>query len=207
MDLRAKRRRFPIVNRSHQYRFLALVIIYSAIVGGVMAGFVFFPEFDRLHDPALGRIERAQVADKILTMHARIWPVLIVLISVIGLHSFVVFHRFVGPLYRFTKAFEQVSQGRLDCRVQLRKGDYLLNEEEQLNRMIDTLAQHQAALQQALDLVTRDIADLRHFLTAQNLPTMSDPIGALEGHLRQALELTAGFQVASTDKPDQAPAA
>jgi len=194
MAHRFKRRRFSVINPSHQYRFLAMIIVYSAIVGGVMAGFVFFPEFNRLQDPQLGMLERAQVADKILTMHARIWPVLISLICIIGLHSFVVFHRFVGPLYRFAKAFEQVEKGQLNFHIQLRQNDYLLEEERRFNRMIDSLCQRVETLQQVAALAVSDFARLQQ---SQAGPLQPDGLSGMEAvgqHLNRILDLVDQFQ-------------
>ncbi len=93
-----KRRLFPLVNKSHQYRFLSLIVIYSAIIAAVISAALLIPDIMRLQDPTISFEERAYAADKILTIHFRLWPTLLAVICIIGLHSFRVFHRFIGPL-------------------------------------------------------------------------------------------------------------
>ena len=141
MKQRIKRRHYPLIHRSHQYRFLAMVLIYNLIIVTLLVVFLFVPDIIRLQDETLTIDVRAEAADKILTMHSRIWPAVLALICVFGLHSFRVFHRFIGPLYRFTMAFEQVRKGDLSFRVTLRKGDYLHQEAIAFNEMIETLSE------------------------------------------------------------------
>jgi len=140
MKLLSKRRRSYIVNKSLQYRFLATILIYGFIAVVFLSIYLFVPEIMKLQDQSLSFEVRAAAADKIISFHTRIWPVVIALICFLGLHSTIFFHRVVGPLYRFRWAFEQVRDGDLSLRVKIRRKDYLHQEEGVLNEMIDTLA-------------------------------------------------------------------
>jgi methyl-accepting chemotaxis protein len=60
-----------------------------------------------------------------------------------------IFHRLIGPLYRFRWAFFKISKGDLNFRVQIRKNDYLHREKEALNQMIDALAGQYESIEQA----------------------------------------------------------
>ncbi len=135
-----KRRLFPLVNKSHQYRFLALIVIYSAIIGAVISAALLIPDIMRLQDPAISFEERAYAADKILTIHFRLWPTLLAVICIIGLHSFRVFHRFIGPLYRMTIALNQVEEGDLSFRLKFRSNDFLQQEEIEFNNMLTSVS-------------------------------------------------------------------
>ena len=135
-----KRRRYPIVDRSHQYRFLALILIYNSLIVLFLAISLFVPEILRLDDETLSLEVRAIAADNILTLHSRVWPAVIALICFIGMHSFRSFHRFIGPLFRFRQAFAQIRSGDLSFRLKLRKNDYLHNEENSFNQMLESLA-------------------------------------------------------------------
>jgi methyl-accepting chemotaxis protein len=128
------------VNRSLQYRFLATILIYCFIIAVFIFVFLFVPEFIKLSDKSLSFEVRAATADRVLMLHSRIWPVIISLIILLGIHSILLFHRVVGPLCRFRWAFEQIRKGNLGFRVKLRKKDYLHDEEEALNNMIEALA-------------------------------------------------------------------
>ncbi len=149
MNDRSKRRRFPVVNKSHQYRFLAMTLIYLFIVVVLVAAFLLVPELIMMQDESLSLEIRAFVADKVLFLHTILWPAIICLIGGLGLHSFWVFLRFVGPLYRFCWAFDQVRKGDLSFRVALRKNDYLHSEKEVLNEMIEMVAKKMKTIQLA----------------------------------------------------------
>lgn len=132
-----KRKPYRIINKSHQYRFLAIILIYNLIFAGILVAVIFLPDFIRIHDQTLSIEVRAVAADNILMLHSRIWPVIFLLISVIGLHSIRMFNRFVGPLYRFTLTFKDVRNGNLENRIQLRKNDFLLQEADVINDMLE----------------------------------------------------------------------
>ncbi|MBN2124293.1 MAG: methyl-accepting chemotaxis protein [Deltaproteobacteria bacterium] len=140
MSAKKMRRNYPLIDRSRQYRFLFTILIYNLLIVCFVAIPLFVPDILQLQDETLSLETRAVAADKILTTHARLWPALIALVCVIGLHSFRMFHRFVGPLYRLRMAFDQIRRGDLDFRVRLRKGDYLMEEEKAINDMIDVLS-------------------------------------------------------------------
>lgn len=136
-----RRRRYPIVNRSHQYRFLSMIILYNLIIVSFFAVTLLMPDIVKLQDPTFSLAERGVAADRILYLHARVWPAIIALMCLLGLHSFRVFHRFIGPLYRFVLSFEKLSKGELNFRVKLRKRDFLVEEEKAFNDMIESLAE------------------------------------------------------------------
>ena len=140
MTERDRRQHFPIVDRSLQYRFLVMILTYSAMIMIFLALFLFLPDIMKLYDEGLSLEARAIAADRILTLHARVWPAVIALICIIAMHSFRALLRIVGPLYRFRQAFEQLRNGNLGLRVKLREKDYLRREEKAINEMIETLS-------------------------------------------------------------------
>ena len=144
-----RRRRYAVVDRSHQYRFLALVLAYNVLIILLLGLTLFLPDILRIQDPTLSLEMRAAAADRILSMHTRVWPSVIALLCLIGIHSFRVFHRLIGPLYRFRWAFDQVRSGNLAFRVRLRRNDLLHREEEVFNEMLDTLAARVESIQTA----------------------------------------------------------
>lgn len=140
MISRNQRRRFHIINRSLQYRFLAIIIIYSLVIVLSLAMFLFIPDIIRLQDESLSFHDRAAAADTLLTLHAKVWPAILLIVCLVTLHSFRFFHRVIGPLYRFRWAFEQVRNGDLGFLVKIRKNDFLHQEEAMLNEMLEMVA-------------------------------------------------------------------
>jgi len=159
-----KRHPYRIVNRSHQYRFIAMILIYNMIIVGFLAIFLFVPDIIRMQDTTLSLEVRAIAANKILTLHSKVWPVIFLLICLIGLHSFRMFLRTVGPLYRFTVAFNEIRDGNLNYYIKLRDGDYLIEEAAIFNEMLDVIGGKLASIQttgqdtlQALNKLELDI--------------------------------------------------
>lgn len=144
-----KRRLFPIVDREKQYTFLAIVIIYIMIIVGALAISLFLPDVIQLADESLTPELRGAAAEKMLILHSRVWPGIFAIIVIIGIHWFHVFHRIVGPLYRFKQAFEQIGNGDLNLKIQLRERDYLHQEKDELNRMIQRLDKKMKWIQQS----------------------------------------------------------
>lgn len=142
MDGRRQRRQYPIVNRDHQYRFLAYTLAYCMFIVAVFAVTMFIPDIIRMQDPTLPLEVRAAAAREILTLHTKVWPVIVAVVCFIAIHSSRMFHRFVGPLHRFTQVFKEIAQGRLFVKVTLREDDLLETEKVELNRMIDMLVLH-----------------------------------------------------------------
>jgi len=161
---RNKRRLVPIICPPYQYRFLAMVIIYNSIIVAFVAICVFVPDIIQMVDESLDFKVRAAAAEKILLLHGRIWPALIALICLIGLHSLRVFNRFIGPLYRFRSAFKRVREGDLRFRVQIRKNDFLHHEEQLINEMIEGLSGKIRSIQHASDDTLKSLNELKQML-------------------------------------------
>jgi methyl-accepting chemotaxis protein len=120
---------------------LLFVMSYMMIVIIFMAVFIFLPDFLQMTDPDVPIDVRAAVADRVLYWHAVMWPLLAILIVLIGIHFFQVFHRFIGPMYRFSRAFKDIAAGNVSFRIQLRRRDYLNDERDEINRMLSVLSE------------------------------------------------------------------
>jgi methyl-accepting chemotaxis protein len=128
---------------------LAIIVTYSLVVVLFLVVCLFVPDILAMSNEDLSWEIRAAAADKLLTLHSRVWPAIIAIVCVLGIHSVRIFHRLIGPLYRFRWAFAEIAQGALNFRVQIRKNDYLHRENEALNKMIDALADQCESMQQA----------------------------------------------------------
>ena len=158
MKQRNRRRWFPVVNRSLQFRFLAIILAYGGLTILVLCAALFLPDFLLLSDETLDFQTKMRASEVIVAIHQRFWFPLVVLLTVIGTHFFRIFHRVVGPLYRFRWAFGEIAKGDLSFRVRLRQNDFLHMEEGALNDMIDGLFEKVEDIRTAKDaaLVTLD---------------------------------------------------
>ena len=187
-----KRKKFPLRGRPRHLRLLAIVLSYNLLIIVFMAFSLFAPDVISLWDTSASFHEQAEAADRMLTLHTRIWPVMIALLCLIGLHSLRAFHRFLGPLHRFQESFIRVTNGDLSVRIKLRKGDLLGTEQDSFNAMMDVVEEkmntsHQAcqealaslnALEQKL-AVSQGEQATRELLQAQrnSLKTLCENVG------------------------------
>jgi methyl-accepting chemotaxis protein len=187
---RTRRRLFPIIYRSFQYRFLAMILIYNSIIVAFISLSVFIPDVLQMIDENQIFEVRAAAADKFLLSHSQVWPALIAIMFLILLHSFRFFHRFVGPLYRFRMAFERMRDGDLGFRIRIRKHDFLHEEKQSINEMIEGFTEKIGSIQQASNNSLNALNELREMLNqpgknwkdskellltlSQNLDTVAD---------------------------------
>lgn len=136
MKRKERRRLFPVVDGSLQYRFLAMVLFYGAITVVFMAIFLLMPDLIAVSNEKLSFELRGAAAQRVLATHYRLWPAIVSLICILGIHSFRVFLRVIGPLYRMRLVMKQIAQGNLSIRLTFRKRDYLHREAELFNQMM-----------------------------------------------------------------------
>jgi methyl-accepting chemotaxis protein len=118
---------------------LAIILAYGGLTILVLGTALFLPDFLRLSDEALDFQAKMRASDIIVAIHQRLWIPVILLLTVIGAHFFRIFHRVVGPLYRFRWAFGEIAKGDLSLTVRIRQNDFLHLEEEALNGMVGGL--------------------------------------------------------------------
>jgi methyl-accepting chemotaxis protein len=204
MKRKEKRRLFPVVNSSLQYRFLAMILIYGFFIVAFLAVCLFLPDIIQLQDESLHFETRAAAADKILTLHARVWPAVIILILILGLHSFYALHRIIGPLCRFRWAFDKIGNGDFSFRVKIRKNDYLHLEEEALNKMIERLSEKLETLQRSSKKIQEASRELEKTLkpASQKGGAKRQAFQAFQDALCAFFQATSVFQVAGVTHPE-----
>ena len=108
MIMKRDRRRAFGATSSLQYRFLAMVLIYCFVIVAFFAVAVFVPDLKEMEDQSLSLAARGNAAARILTKHSWVWPSVLSLILLLGMHSFFAFQKVMGPLYRFRCALEDL---------------------------------------------------------------------------------------------------
>lgn len=209
MKQKYKRRRFPVVDRAMQYKFLLLILSYGMTIVIFMGLMLFVPDFLALsnEDPSIE--VRSAAAQRILALHSRAWPAIIALICLISLHLFRVFHRVIGPLYRLRWAFSKITKGCLNFRVKLRKKDYLHREEAMINEMIDVFARNWGSIQdigmdalRLLEDLERSVSDMDSWEEAHQ-----ELLRIHRQHLENLVEKTRYFRLSAEEEEKQETAA
>lgn len=205
MRARTRRQQYSIVDRSLQYRVLAIIVTYSLVIVVFLVVCLFVPDILAMSNEDLSWEIRAAAAEKLLTLHSRVWPAIIAMVCVLGIHSVRIFHRLIGPLYRFRWAFAEIAQGALNFRVQIRKDDYLHQENDALNEMIDALAGQCESMQQAGSRALDSLTALEQGSNNENGEQNPDQ-ELLKQHrqlLEEFIDKAKYFQVSSAESGDQ----
>jgi methyl-accepting chemotaxis protein len=80
-----------------------------------------------------------EATDRILELHERFWPVLLVSLLGVTVAAGWLGRRITGPLVRFTNVFQRLAAGEFPEPVSLRSSDYLALEVEALNQLVSAL--------------------------------------------------------------------
>jgi methyl-accepting chemotaxis protein len=205
MTARTRRKQYSIVDRSLQYKVLAIIVTYSLVIVLFLAVCLFVPDILAMTKEDLSWEIRAAAAEKLLTLHSRVWPAIIAMVCVLGIHSVRIFHRLIGPLYRFRWAFAEIAKGALNFRVQIRRNDYLHRENESLNEMIDALASQCESMQQAGSRALDSLTALEQGSHKDSGGHNPDPqlLKQHRQHLEDLIEQVTYFRVSAEENGEQ----
>lgn len=209
MDKRPKRRKFPIIDRAIQYKFLIMILSYGMIIVIFMGVVLFIPDITALNNEDLNMAVRGAAAQRILTLHTRAWPAIIALVCLLSIHSFRIFHRVIGPLFRFRWAFSKIANGDLSFRVTLRKKDLLKREEEMINEMMDVFAKNWEDIQKIGQKALVTLDDLQNSLQEMNRgeEKHQELLRAHRKHIETLMDKSQFFRLCAEEKEEQESAA
>ena len=191
-----KRKKF-IINRSLQFRLLALALCYALFFTFSLAALLFTPLMVQLDAVNPQSSEAANLATSILYLHNKYWLTVLLILVVISLHSILTSHRIAGPLYRFNLAFKDIERGKLPKPIQLRKGDYLTDEMNQINGMIASLRKKFEELNRLHGEVDTAIAELNQDPVTVSPEELSLHLKNLESKNRELREKLSEFEIKS----------
>jgi len=191
-----RRRTFPVIN-SLQYKFLALALVYSFIIVCFFSIATFLPDMMDMQNMDLSLEARGSAANRVLSKHTWVWPAVLSLVIILALHSFRTFLKIVGPLYRFRWAFEQLAKGNLLHRISTRKRDYLRQEEEALNQMLEVFRDRFGGLKEAGEDVFKSVDELEKSLETDSTwgEAQRDLLQAHRKHLERLAEAIHFFRL------------
>ena len=195
----AFRRRLRLTLTNSQYRLLAFSLIYIFATVLVFAAALFLPMIIMLENRSLSPAEKQVVADQLLTIHAKAWPAILIVLVLLGIHSLIVSHRIAGPLYRFRCSLRAISDGNLSTPAIIRQNDYLVTEAETINEMITSLSARIGALQEQCMELHGLLSDLKRSIDSGSIGSMNHDIenlGTRIGQLKVGLDQ---FKTASVE--------
>jgi nitrogen fixation/metabolism regulation signal transduction histidine kinase len=146
--MRFMRRRRFLINRSLQFPLLWNSLSHVLLFVVVTVVSLFLPSMIELRNLEDYSDKTVQAANQILYLHDYFWPSVLFVLIAIFLDSIRVSHKIAGPLICFTRAFEAIGKGELPAAIRIRKGDYLVEEAEAINRMLGGLRENVRAIQE-----------------------------------------------------------
>lgn len=128
-----------LINRDIQLRIISANLLYMAAVVLITMGVALSPlVMDIFFSTDLN--VQYQSSQTFLALIQSLIPALLLMLVLIFLHQLMMTHRICGPLVNFNNSFQRISRGDLTRKVFLRQGDYLKDECNRINEMIDGLA-------------------------------------------------------------------
>jgi len=137
MGLSAWRRRRLIISPV-QHKLMLMNAMYFVAFILLMAVALFWPLSQSLNEET-SEFVRSELGRVILLLHKRFWPAALAIFALALVHAAVISHRIAGPLHRMITDMKEVGEGNLAKRIRLRKNDYLKEEADILNGVIDNL--------------------------------------------------------------------
>ncbi|GAB4236043.1 MAG: hypothetical protein Kow00109_09450 [Acidobacteriota bacterium] len=198
-----RRRRYWV----HSIQTRLMATIFGYFVTGLIAflAAVFLPLILEVRLDPLESEKAYHAATLLLELHARVWPVVAILLILFLVHCLLISHRIGGPLLRFQRIFEDLARGVVPTSVAIRRRDYLHAEAAALSQAVESLheriAQAQDLGRRIQDLVTR--APGRTELPAELLPAVQELAATLAFFRLQPSAAAAERE--ATEKPEHPP--
>ena len=168
--MRFFRRRKFIVNRELQMSLLRNSFLYVVLFVAVIGEVFFVPLLAELTEAESASAGTVQVGNQIRYLYTYFWPAVILAMILIFLHSVRASHKVAGPLYRFKLVLEALKEGEISSPISIRKGDYLQQEADLINQVLESLRKNLEGLQQSQVQLNQALSEYRREL-GQNLST------------------------------------
>jgi methyl-accepting chemotaxis protein len=166
--MKSFRRRHFFIDKQLQTKYLLLTILLLLTYSLLFVILIFLPYMLPLHLD-LPLADRAEAAKVLLVLHRSVWPPLVVVILLFSGLSILITHKIVGPLYHVKKVLHEMTEGKLDVRVTLRKGDDLQELADHVNQLSVMLSTSIAALKHNYDTLSGQIDELERQIEARSI--------------------------------------
>jgi hypothetical protein len=191
-----KRREF-VVNRKLQLTLMIISFSYVILFCAVMGTYLFIPLMMELDKSDTGSDQALMAAKRFLYLHERFWPALLLSFFAIGCHSIFISHKIAGPLYRFNLIFKAIKEGIVPTPIQLRTGDYLYSEMENINQMLERLRDKLTELQEAQAHLNKSIIKCKDTVSHSSMNELTKKMEDLAEQGKKLEEKLGYFKVIS----------
>lgn len=195
--MRLFRRRKFIVNRDLQIALLRNSFLYVFLFVVVIGVVFFVPLMAELTETGSAFEGTVEVNNQIRYLYTYFWPAVILAMILIFLHSVRASHKVAGPLYRFKCVLEALKEGEISSPIRIRKGDYLQEEAEIINQVLESLRQNLDGLQQAQVQLNQALCEYRRELGQNLSPEENERVRQLAEKADQVADRLRYFKLAA----------
>jgi len=142
-----------------------------------------------------------------LDIEKYIWLSVLGVIVLLGLYSIIVSHQIAGPIYRFERTLEEIREGNLSLRIQLRKRDELKDFGSQLNETLDFLNGQIRRANQIAEEAEKQQAALLSLCRAgvPQAQQIEEGLSALGAQISRFRETLSAFKLSPSPEPESPP--
>jgi methyl-accepting chemotaxis protein len=160
INMKILRRRRFLVDGKLQLRLVAMSVGYISFYISMMALGIFIPLIIEMRKTNPNSFRSYLLVDSFMYLHQNIWPIVLLVLGIVALHSLFLSHKVAGPLYRFRQIFLALTAGKVLGQQQIRKGDFLQFEMNMINEMLDSLQSRVASLREIQSAIANSISGI-----------------------------------------------
>ena len=127
-------RRTIFIKKNLQIRYMMLMIM-SVLCGLAIMTFELTATLNELFDKYPVLVQ--PIYDQFLPVAASFFYKIAIYLLFVVIISTILSHKMAGPVYRFEQTCKDIAQGDFSKRVHLRKGDQLMELQDEFNKMMD----------------------------------------------------------------------
>jgi methyl-accepting chemotaxis protein len=178
-----------LIRNDLQLRILAANLISMSLLVVITLFVVFYPLVTKMFLSDDIDVQYQAARDFLLILRWLV-PTLLIVVALSLLYQLMITHRICGPLVNFSHTFNRMSEGDLTRKVVIRHGDYLKQECEKVNTIIDTFVERLSDTQEDCGHLVKAIDD--------NLAHVDDLSGRkeIEGALKRLREKAKSLETA-----------
>ena len=128
-----------LIRKDIQLKFICINLLFMFLITFVTIFVILFPLISLMYQT--DNFELQYQASKAFVVIFKDLPIALVLVLLLFfVQQLVTTHQLCGPLVNFAETFRKIAEGDFTRKVQLRRYDFLHDEKEHINEMIDLLS-------------------------------------------------------------------
>jgi len=157
------RRRNLLIHPTYQLASALTAIVYI-LAYSMLLGFLIFLPLEWEFSAAVDFPEQLELAQQILRLHGRVWPSILIIALLVGIHAVLGAHRTAGPLFRLQETLRAYARGEFGLRMRLRRADRFRELETCVNELGASLEERRTRLEARREHAAKGTETLRRYL-------------------------------------------